>query len=479
MGRAASSGSLSARNDAALHRAIRESEEAGGGDGVMNKICAYISLSVIFLIGLLTEQTLSQTTTGAAATIKCDGNKDYNLTEWIRQFEITLHDGKGTVLREGVNASGKKFNENWIFDASDGQKMVIKAIGSTEGIKEGHELSFSSNIKSDGPNLVLPGLQKNGALITRRCEARFQLIGETFASLNARITADKAKSATSQIELHSKIANLENITTVTSENAAAVNKRIADLSEQIRILTMVLQEQKSLKGSDVSNTAVEESIKAIQSRLDGHKRELTSRETSFNTYLTSIKPNDRALFATARKASELYPRIPYYIPGTNEIGEFWIEPSVSDKGDMLFNFQFVDKDAYVQKIRGKIEMSLSEVEETQRAFLKSHEWAKIAHSQKIRRAYEKRVSCFPVAECPQEAERIDGKSSTEILFNIYEDDSTSARVQRNKGRFIEGYNLSIESALLLQAYLGHVIKEAKLELQSGTQDKKALDKIFQ
>jgi hypothetical protein len=33
--------------------------------------------------------------------------------------------------------------------------------------------------------------------------------------------------------------------------------------------------------------------------------------------------------------------------------------------------------------------------------------------------------------------------------------------------------------MLLQAYLNHVMKEAKAEYQSGTQDKKALDQLFQ
>ena len=445
----------------------------------MNRIFAKTGLGAFCLMGLISEQAWSQTAVSAVATIKCDGNKEYNLTEWVRQFEIVLQDGKGNVRREGANVAGKKFIENWMFDISDGQKLVIKATGTTEGLKEGHELFFSSILRSDVANLTAPGQQKNGTIVTRRCDARFQLVGETFASHQARLIAAQAKFDTTQIELKTKILNLENITTVTSENAATVNKRIADLGEQIRLLTLVLQEQKIMKNSGASNPSVDETIGAIQSRLEVHKQELSAREKIFNVYLTSIKPNDRDLFATARKASELYPRIPYYIPGTNEVGEFWVEPSVSDKGDMLFNFQFVDKDAYVQKIRGKIEMSLAEIEETQKAFLKSHEWSKLAHTQKIRTAYQKRVTCFPFAECPQEAERLDGKSSTEIQFNIYEDGSNAARIQRNKGRFVEGYNLSIESALLLQAYLGHVIKEAKLEFQSGTQDKKALDRIFQ
>jgi hypothetical protein len=75
-------------------------------------------------------------------------------------------------------------------------------------------------------------------------------------------------------------------------------------------------------------------------------------------------------------------------------------------------------------------------------------------------------------------ERVDGHSSTEIRFNIYEDGSTAGRIQRNKGLFVEGYNVSIDSAMLLQAYLAHVIKQARIEFKSGTQDKKALDDLF-
>jgi hypothetical protein len=89
------------------------------------------------------------------------------------------------------------------------------------------------------------------------------------------------------------------------------------------------------------------------------------------------------------------------------------------------------------------------------------------------------VTCFPLAECPPDGEKVENKSSTEIRFNVYEDGSTAGRIQRNKGRFVEGYNISIDSALLLQAYLQYVIAEAKLEFKSGTQDKKAIDALFQ
>ncbi len=270
------------------------------------------------------------------------------------------------------------------------------------------------------------------------------------------------------------------MTAINSSTAVAANQRIADLKAQIYLLEVVVSEQtenrKTAPQAELS--AIDATIRAVQTRVTILKQEFSSLDQNFNTYLTSIKPNDRDLYLTSRRASEIYPRVPYYIPGTSETGEFWVEPTVSDRGEMGFSFQFRDVASSVEKVRGKIEMNLDQIEQTQKALYKLHEWSIVAHEQKLRRNYEKRVVCFPERECPADGERLDGAASTEIRFNVYEDGSTAGRIQRNKGRFIEGYNVSIDSAMLLQAYLNHVIKEAKLEFKSGTQDKKALDSMF-
>jgi hypothetical protein len=267
---------------------------------------------------------------------------------------------------------------------------------------------------------------------------------------------------------------------ITTSNANSANQKIADLRGQILVLEVVIKEQtESLKSAPAAErSAIDATIAAVKKRVEILKLEYSRLDTNFNTYLTSIKPNDRDLYLTSRRASEIYPRIPYYIPGTSETGEFWVEPTVSDRGVMGFSFQFRDVASSVEKVRGKIDMSLEDIEKTQKALFKLHEWSIVAHEQKLRRNFEKRVICFPERDCPADGERLDGAASTEVRFNVYEDGSTAGRIQRNKGRFIEGYNVSIDSALLLQAYLNHVINEAKLEFKSGTQDKKALDSMF-
>jgi hypothetical protein len=267
--------------------------------------------------------------------------------------------------------------------------------------------------------------------------------------------------------------------TIDPENAAAINIRIGDLSGQIATLTKVVGEQSEIQKnvSIAVRGSVEQTIAALNKRIEELKNEYNEKDKTFSTYLTSVRPNDRDFYLTARRASESYPKIPYYIPGTKEIGEFWIEPTVTDKGELLFGFKFVDIKSSVEKVRGKIDMSRAEIEGVQKALLKLHEWSDKAHSENVR-SYEKRVICFPEKDCPPDGERIDGKSSTEIRFLVYEDGATAGRIQRNKGLFVEGYNVSIDSALMLQAYLNHVITAANREFTSGTRTKKELDDIF-
>ena len=241
----------------------------------------------------------------------------------------------------------------------------------------------------------------------------------------------------------------------------------------------MLNEQQALRQTaGDSRPAIDQTINAVTARIETLRSEYNDKDGAFSRYLTSIRPNDRDLYLTARKASEIYPRIPYYIPGTKETGEFWVEPGVTDRGEQIFGFKFIDPNASVSKVRLTIDMSSEDIQETQRALLKLREWSETAHQNKVRKAFEQRVACFPVSECPPDGETVTGKSSTELRFNIYEDGSTSGRIQRNKGRYIEGYNFSIESGLLLQAYIAHVNSEAKLDFRQGTQTKEDLKKMF-
>jgi hypothetical protein len=69
-------------------------------------------------------------------------------------------------------------------------------------------------------------------------------------------------------------------------------------------------------------------------------------------------------------------------------------------------------------------------------------------------------------------------ASTEIDFKVYEDGSTAGRIQRNKGLFEDGYNISIESALMLQAYMSHILTEGKTDFQAGSRTDEQMKDLF-
>lgn len=254
----------------------------------------------------------------------------------------------------------------------------------------------------------------------------------------------------------------------------------AHIDGQIVVLSSLIEEQRALRASGKEPIqAIDQTISAIQARLGDLQKAKTDKFREASKYQTSIRPNDFDQYITARKLSEIYPKVPYYIPGTKEIGEFWIEPDVKEDGRLVFRFRFIDPEARNDKTRAVIEMRPEELDRTRKALLKLHDWSVTAHERKLRRRYEKRLDCFPLENCPAEGQKVDGKASTEVVFTVNDDGATGARFQRNKGRFEENYGISIESGLLLQAYIRHVLREGRREYEAGTQSKEDLDKMFQ
>ena len=70
----------------------------------------------------------------------------------------------------------------------------------------------------------------------------------------------------------------------------------------------------------------------------------------------------------------------------------------------------------------------------------------------------------------------EGVSSAELMFQIYEDGSTAGRLQINKGMFSVGYNMSVETTILLQAYLIYMRDLGSKEFNVGVMsDEEVLD----
>jgi len=192
-------------------------------------------------------------------------------------------------------------------------------------------------------------------------------------------------------------------------------------------------------------------------------------------YNTPIYPVNTNLGTTAFRYAETFPSIPYYVPGTNEVGEFLVQPVVSNQGQLTYEFTFLDPSAKYNKSREQIVVVNTDMGGLIDGLDKVRQWTETAEKNNVRRRYEKVASCFPQASC---GVREVGNSSTEVLFQIYEDGSTSGRLQRVKGEFISGYNMSVESTVLLGAYLKYMRDIGEQEFKVGSMSKKDLDTMF-
>jgi len=266
-----------------------------------------------------------------------------------------------------------------------------------------------------------------------------------------------------------------------TNNVIVVNMttEAADAKGQIRVFEKLLNEQNALMAQSGETYSLAESIKEIQTRLDAERSVLHDKTVELSKYQSTIKPDDADSAITARRESEIQTKIPYYIPGTKETGEFWVEPLVNDEGELQFKFHFVDVESdSANKIRSTITMTADEMTKSKSALLKAGEDSKKAHDKGVRREVSVRLVCFPEADCPPEGQKLKGKASTEVEFEVHEDGSTNARIQRNKGEFEEGYNVSIGSALLLQAYINHVLTTGVQEHEMGSASTEKLKEMF-
>jgi hypothetical protein len=192
-------------------------------------------------------------------------------------------------------------------------------------------------------------------------------------------------------------------------------------------------------------------------------------------FATPIRPSNANLSVSAFRAADTFPKIPYYVPGTNEFGEMLIVPRVSDEGALNYEFDFIDPVSSYAKVRDRIVVPHDEIEKLIKGLEKVDEWTTVAQENNITRRVSKVASCFPDINCGEKAA---GKSSTEVVFQIYEDGATSGRIQRNKGQYVVGYNMSVESSILLAAYLIYMEEAGAKEFNIGVMTDNQVLELF-
>ena len=254
-------------------------------------------------------------------------------------------------------------------------------------------------------------------------------------------------------------------------NPSEAQKRLDQIQASLNMYEAISKVVKRQK-PDVRNRfriAINREIKKLNAEKQSFQQEF------FNQYSTPITPSNKNLNISSFKASETFPKVPFYVPGTNEIGEMLTIPRVTDEGYLVYRLDFLDPTLTYEKVRDSITISHENINGVIEALLNIDSWTITAQENNVTRRISKTALCIPKGKC---ANKRKGVMSTEIVFQVYEDGSTAGRIQRNKGTYSVGYNLSVESSVLLSAYLTYMRDTGFKEFNMRNMSDEEIESLF-
>ena len=220
-----------------------------------------------------------------------------------------------------------------------------------------------------------------------------------------------------------------------------------------------------------------------------HKEHLVrkaSNQLEFSQKMLGIRPKSNL----KKDDKNLYThKIKYYKPGSEEIGEMWVDWYIDDEKGPMLRLNFMDpthpyeKKTYVIKVsllpidkQCNTDLSVKSDENTSpsckivKNLLRADKWGKIAKEKELRRQYTKRVSFIKGNN--------DSKISLSVLFKVYEDGSMAAQIEERKFKFPYRFNFTLANALELAKYIEISRKKARQEWFNQTRTKEDLDALF-
>ena len=319
-----------------------------------------------------------------------------------------------------------------------------------------------TNVNSTRINVLVDNKEKinnpENQIIIRKKESSISKVDKTLINLDKK---DK-KNETFNEEQSSINLN------VTIQQA---QRELDDIQESIDMYIAISKSVRKQKPDVVKRI-----LKSVEGKIARLNRKKDRLQAKFSRkFSTPIRPTNEKLNRTSFRASQTFPKIPFYIPGSREIGEMLTIPRVTEQGFLVYRLDFLDPTSSYEKVRDTISIPHENIDDLIDAFLKIDEWTETAQENNITRNLSKTALCIPEGRCQRKKQ---GVVSTEILFQIYENGSTAARIQRNRGTFVNGYNLSVESSLLMAAYLTYMRDIGVKEFNLGNMTDDDLRELF-
>jgi len=179
-----------------------------------------------------------------------------------------------------------------------------------------------------------------------------------------------------------------------SEELAQIKQKLDLVSQQLSLLKEVLRVQGSQGGQQ--NSFHQAEIEALNKRIaaieDFQKQTISDVQMRSDR---NFRTADLNLSAPSVQASKIYPKIPYYVPETDDLGEMWIAPRVTNRGGLIYDFNFMEPGGAAENVRETISMPAVDMADLMYGIEKAHEWSDVAKQKAVRQKHEKVAVCFP------------------------------------------------------------------------------------
>ena len=308
---------------------------------------------------------------------------------------------------------------------------------------------------------------KDAGFYQNNLKAELQSLKQLLKSKNENQNLNKRENNQTEIE------NVKRYTTVLKNvnNQSEAQKKLDQIQASLNMYEAISKVVKRQRPDVKSRFLI--AIKRVVKELNAEKQFL--QQEYLNQYSTPITPTNQKLNISSFKASETFPKVPFYVPGTSEIGEMITIPRVTDEGKLVYRLDFLDPTLTYEKVRDSINIPHENINGVIKALLNIDKWTITAQENNLTRRVSKTALCIPRGRCENKKT---GVTSTEIVFKVYEDGSTAGRIQRNKGTYSVGYNLSVESSVLLSAYMTYMRDIGFKEFNNRNMSDEEIESLF-
>ncbi len=253
----------------------------------------------------------------------------------------------------------------------------------------------------------------------------------------------------------------------TTQDPEVLQKRLKIANDQLALLNEVLRVETAQGGS---GDYYQDKVNAVKARIavieDFKGQSVSNAGTASGSTTLPVS-------LSGQKVAGIYPLIPFYTPGSGQVGELEVAPRATGKG-VVYDFKFVQHISESNDSSNTISINSADIGQISHGIQKSHEWSAVAKKKGLRQLHQKAASCFPEDMCDDD----DSDTPTKVLFMLYEDGSTAAKIQQKTSSNLFGYNLSMDSALLLASYLDYMKAKGEAEYSVGTMTDADLNSVF-